>query len=260
MNDLDLIVTDEGQSFSGNNFLNGWSIPGLNPDPINNLENVYIQNPGVTTYTLTVVAARIGGDGVPDMVDISDQDFALICSNCILAFDIQPGLNISPSEQTQAGSFGSMVKHQFTLENVGNYADTFFLQVEGNEWQLQVPKRVGPGKAGATTEITATVKIPNSLLEGSVIYSDTFTLTATSQLSNVVSSQAEGITLALVDTGVELSPNQSGEGYPGAQVGYEIVLTNTGSCTDTFILSVDSAWISGSRKTTYFQSFESVSH
>jgi hypothetical protein len=35
--------------------------------------------------TITVTAANIAGDGVPNIGDATDQDFALVCSNCVLA-------------------------------------------------------------------------------------------------------------------------------------------------------------------------------
>src|SRR5207253_2691215 len=55
VNDLDLTVTaPDGTMYLGNNFADGASAPGGTPDSKNNLENVYISNPAVGVYTVTV--------------------------------------------------------------------------------------------------------------------------------------------------------------------------------------------------------------
>lgn len=82
VNNLDLQVMMNGQTYLGNQFAAGWSTTGGTPDTINVLENVYIQNPVVGPVTVTVVGTTIAGDGVPNTGDTSDQDFALICNNC----------------------------------------------------------------------------------------------------------------------------------------------------------------------------------
>ena len=88
------------------------------------------------------------------------------------------------------------------------------------------------------------VTIPNEpILEGVVAFSDTFTLTATSQLSNVIRSQANGTTQAVLYPSVKMGASQGGEGHPGSQVSYNFVLTNTGANSDAFQLSVASSWV-----------------
>jgi uncharacterized membrane protein len=197
----------------------------------------------VHTYTLTVLVARMAGDGVPFVGDTSDQDFALVCSNCLLSFDIHPGLHLSPTAQTGTGYPGGMVSHRFAVENTGDYADAFFFEIEGDDWPAQVPQRVGPVPPGGSATVTVNVTIPNEpVLEGAVIASDTFTLTATSQLSNTVRSRVTGTTLVVTDPGVELSASQIGEGNLGEQVSYSFVLTNTGGYSDTFLLLAESTW------------------
>jgi len=85
VNDLDLVVTDPaGMTFRGNDFENGFSKIGgtANADRVDNLENVFIQNPVGGSYDITITAAGICGNGVPYNDDRTDQDFALVCSNC----------------------------------------------------------------------------------------------------------------------------------------------------------------------------------
>lgn len=84
VNDLDLSVAVDGASYLGNVFNGGWSTTGGAADGLNNLENVYLPTvTGGTAVEITVDAAAIGGDGVPGNADITDQDFALVCFNCI---------------------------------------------------------------------------------------------------------------------------------------------------------------------------------
>ena len=86
VNNLDLTVLNGTTTYLGNNFLNGWSAAGGTPDVLNNLEAVYVQNPGGNA-TITVSATNIAGDGVLYNNDLTDQDFALVCYNCLLEPD-----------------------------------------------------------------------------------------------------------------------------------------------------------------------------
>ncbi len=78
VNDLDLSLSIDGQTYLGNNFgSDGYSTTGGVPDGMNNTEGIFISNPPTGTYTLTVTAANISGDGIPNEGDETDQDFAL---------------------------------------------------------------------------------------------------------------------------------------------------------------------------------------
>lgn len=84
VNDLDLTVVNGGTTYLGNNFVLGASAPGGSADTLNNLENVFITSPAPGLGSVTVDATAINGDGVPYNGDSTDQDFALVCSNCRL--------------------------------------------------------------------------------------------------------------------------------------------------------------------------------
>ena len=84
VNDLDLVVESGGSSYLGNVFAGGWSQTGGTADRLNNQENVFLQPPGISLATVTVSATAINGDGIPLAGDGTDQDFALVCSNCLL--------------------------------------------------------------------------------------------------------------------------------------------------------------------------------
>jgi hypothetical protein len=84
VNNLDLVVAHNALSYLGNVFSGGTSIPGGVADSLNNLENVYIASPIAGGVTVTITGTAIGGDGVPYNGFATDQDFALVCSNCRL--------------------------------------------------------------------------------------------------------------------------------------------------------------------------------
>ncbi len=86
VNDLDLIVQTGGDTYLGNVFDNGQSVSGGSADALNNMENVFVMGGGVAT--IRVQATNISGDAVFYNGDSTDQDFALVCSNCEMLEEI----------------------------------------------------------------------------------------------------------------------------------------------------------------------------
>ena len=86
VNDLDLRVSSEatGATYLGNRFSGGRSVTGGAPNRRDNLENVFLAQPD-GTYTVSISAFNLPGDGVPGSGDETDQDFALVLSNAVLA-------------------------------------------------------------------------------------------------------------------------------------------------------------------------------
>jgi subtilisin family serine protease len=85
VNNLDLVVEQNGNSYRGNVFQNGTSTTGGSADTLANLENVYIANPGTGLATIRVIGTAINadalsGNGTPTT---PKQDYALVCTNCI---------------------------------------------------------------------------------------------------------------------------------------------------------------------------------
>jgi hypothetical protein len=82
VNNLDLrVAAQNGTTYLGNVFNSGWSASNGSADTRNNLENVYLQNPS-GRFIITIQATNLAGDGVPYNGDTTDQDFALVCTNC----------------------------------------------------------------------------------------------------------------------------------------------------------------------------------
>ena len=79
VNNLDLSITIGTDVYLGNDFgSDGLSTTGGSPDGINNTEGIFLNDQPSDTITFTVTAANIAGDGVPNIGDGTDQDFALV--------------------------------------------------------------------------------------------------------------------------------------------------------------------------------------
>ncbi len=82
VNDLDLQVTaPDGSTYRGNVFAGGTSVTGGAADRRNNVENVYLRSPAAGKHRVTVIAANLLGDGLPNSGTATDQDFALVVTN-----------------------------------------------------------------------------------------------------------------------------------------------------------------------------------
>ena len=79
VNNLDLSVYMDGLTYYGNHFgEDGYSIAGGAADDKNNSEGIFLRVVPSGTFEITVTAANISGDGVPNVGDETDQDFALV--------------------------------------------------------------------------------------------------------------------------------------------------------------------------------------
>jgi hypothetical protein len=97
VNNLDLEVETGGDTFLGNVFSGGVSATGGSADTLNNVENVFVPNPGGSAE-ITVRATSLGGDALLGDPPQLRQDFALVCSNCAL----EPDYTLSVQPRTLA--------------------------------------------------------------------------------------------------------------------------------------------------------------
>ena len=82
-NDLDLTVSVGSALYRGNNIgSQGWSITGGSADDKNNTEGVFLGPIPPGQATITVTAANLNSDGIPNEGDGIDQDFSVVCYNC----------------------------------------------------------------------------------------------------------------------------------------------------------------------------------
>ncbi|MBP7829161.1 MAG: S8 family serine peptidase [Kiritimatiellae bacterium] len=80
-NDLNLVVIAGGQTYRGNVFSGATSAAGGTADARNNAESVFLPAGTTGTVVITVSAANINSDGVPNYGGALDQDFALVIYN-----------------------------------------------------------------------------------------------------------------------------------------------------------------------------------
>jgi hypothetical protein len=117
VNDLNLSVIANGHEYLGNAFTNGQSIIGGTIDALNNIENVFLSSaPG--SAEVVVRAHHIAGDGVPYNGDFTDQDFALVCSNCSLSPDFALG---TPDTQAEVCT-GDQAQFPIFVDSVAGFS------------------------------------------------------------------------------------------------------------------------------------------
>ena len=121
VNNLDLEVTIGGQTYKGNVFSGGTSITGGTADGKNNSESVFLPAGTSGSFTITVRASNIAGDGVPGNADTTDQDFALVVYNGSSAAPPPPTIGVSPSSfsfsATEGGS--NPASQSLSITNTG---------------------------------------------------------------------------------------------------------------------------------------------
>lgn len=129
-NNLDLLVKIGTNTYAGNQFNGSTSVPGGSADARNNVESVLLPAGGSGDFTITVLAANINSDGVPNVGSNLDQDFALVIYN---AESTQvPVLSVADSSVVAESCFpangavddGETVSVSIALRNTGTAPTT----------------------------------------------------------------------------------------------------------------------------------------
>ncbi|MCC6819423.1 MAG: S8 family serine peptidase [Verrucomicrobia subdivision 3 bacterium] len=127
-NDLDLSITVGGNTYKGNVFGGAFSITGGNADARNNVESVFLPAGSTGNVAVTITAANINSDGVPNEAPTLDQDFALVIYN--VSSTQTPILSPGGFSLLTEGCFpmngavdpGETVTMNFSLKNTGTAA------------------------------------------------------------------------------------------------------------------------------------------
>jgi hypothetical protein len=124
-NDLDLTVSIGGQTYLGNVFSHGLSVPGGAPDAVDNVESVFCPAGVAGTFTVTVAATSINSIGVPNGGNELAQDFALVIDNAAASGlpVIAPAGAVLIAENCPPGNGaidpGETVTVDLALQNIG---------------------------------------------------------------------------------------------------------------------------------------------
>ncbi len=150
VNNLDLTVVNGANTYLGNRFTAGWSATGGTPDTRNNLENVYIQSPGAGSIDITVAATAINGDGVPYNGDTTDQDFALVCTNCAL----NPDYTLDVTPPSVAVCAPTSAAYTVNIGSILSFSDPVTLSATGNPAGTTVGFSTNPVTPAGTSTMT----------------------------------------------------------------------------------------------------------
>lgn len=172
VNNLDLEVTINGQTFRGNVFSGANSATGSVADPRNNAESVFLPAGTSGNFTVTVRAANIAGDGVPGNADTTDQDFALVIYNGVSGPPPPPTIGVSPASLSFTATAGGSNPANQTISITNTGGGTLDWTASDDAPWLTV----SPASGTAPSTLTASVDI-SGLTAGT--YNGTITISAT---------------------------------------------------------------------------------
>jgi hypothetical protein len=154
VNNLDLEVTVGGNTYRGNVFSGGSSITGGSADTRNNVESVFLPSGTSGSFTVTVRATNMAGDGVPGNADTTDQDFALIIYNGS-AGTPTPTIGASPSSFSFSATAGGANPPSQALAISNSGGGTLNWTASSNQsWLLVAP---ASGTAPSTSNVSVNI-------------------------------------------------------------------------------------------------------
>jgi hypothetical protein len=204
VNNLDLKVVVNGQTYLGNVFTGAFSSTGGSADTKNNYEAVFLPAGTTGDVSITITATNIAGDGVPSVGDATDQDFALVCSNCSQA----PSFTLSSSPTSAEMCVGTDFNSNVTIGQIQSYTTPVNLVLSG------VP-------ASATGSVTPTVVTPAgsaavAVTNSAGVAAGDYTMTLTGTSGSIVKTLDFDLTYATaapaaptLDAPADGAPNQS---------------------------------------------------
>ncbi|MCL4868882.1 MAG: S8 family serine peptidase [Anaerolineae bacterium] len=216
VNNLNLTVINGSNTYLGNQFSAGWSVTGGTADNLNNLENVYVQNPQ-SSALIIIDAVNISGDGVPYNGDTTDQDFALICSNCVL----NPDFTLMATPSTQNVCIPNSAVYTVNVGSILGYNDPVMLSAVGNPAGTTTNFSVNPvtpvGSSNLTIGNTAAAA-PGSYPISIVGVAPTSTHTTTVNLNLYAAAPAAPTLVSPANgaTGTSLTPTLVWNAVPNA--------------------------------------------
>ncbi len=196
---------------------------------------------GTVTVTVDVPLATVGFTQTTTLTATSSSGLWATAVNTITVINV-PGVALSPQTAAQTALPGQTVVYTHILTNTGNVAGDFNISAIGS-W----PVTFSPGPvnvpARSSTTITLAVTIPAGASPGS---QDVTILSASLVSDPTIFDAATDTTTAGTppQTAVAIGPDNAGSGAAGSQALYQHTVTNTGTVTDSFNLTVssDQSW------------------
>ena len=150
------------------------------------------------------------------------------------------GAEIEPETASAVGSPGETITYTLTVTNVGDITDTFAVSAEA-DWLTSVAALVGPLEPGGSTPVQVAVTIPEDAASGD---SDTASILFHSELPGSLDAWATLTTTAQADYSLQVTAEDDTMTASAAAmpVTFTLHLTNTGSVTDTYDLTITSTW------------------
>ena len=219
VNNLDLEVTINGTTFKGNVFSGANSVSGGTADGKNNAESVFLPAGTSGSFTITVKATNIAGDGVPGNADTTDQDFALMVYNANSGAPSSPTIGVSPSSMSFTATAGGANPASQSLSITNTGGGTLNWSASSNQTWLSVSP--ASGTAPSTTTVSANI---TGLAAGT--YNGAITITATGATNSPVSVP---VTLTVTSGGGA----QQLLGNPGFESGNTIWVATAGVITNS---------------------------
>ncbi|MEI2693055.1 MAG: hypothetical protein V9H69_26385 [Anaerolineae bacterium] len=144
VNNLNLAAVVGANTYLGNRFTGQWSITGGSADNANNYEAVFLPTGTSGALQITITAANIAGDGVPNNADPTDQDFALVCYNCAQNADFT--LLATPPSQDICTPSNAV--YNVAVGSILGYNDPVTLSASGHPAGTTAGLQRQPGRAG----------------------------------------------------------------------------------------------------------------
>jgi serine protease AprX len=152
INDLSLKVTSPGGTvYWGNNGLQEGNVstPGGSPNDVDTVENVWIENPQVGTWTVEVIAHEIVEDSHVETPQI-DADFALVVSGA----EQGPGFGLAADPPTQNICAPADASYDLTIEQFMGFTEPVTLSASGAPSGTTVSLSDNPVVPPATSTLT----------------------------------------------------------------------------------------------------------
>jgi hypothetical protein len=217
VNDLDLEVIGGGQRYRGNVYTAGASTPGGTADRLDNIENVNLPSAS-GAMTVRVRAHNVPGDGVPNAGDTTDQDFALVCSNCSL---VTSGYTLSASATAVAVCSPGSANLTLGSGSYNGFTSPITLTADGLPAGANAGFATNPLTPGTSTAVT--LNLPAGLSAGpatAVLRGNAGGLAVAEPVALDISSGTPGVFAVTAptigQTGVSTTPTLSWAASPGA--------------------------------------------